>query len=444
MTSSGGDDRADPTTDAASAGEVREAVAAAHRSVWATVVASAARTAGGDVGLAEEASQDAFMQALGSWEESGVPRNPTGWLVRTAQRKVLDQVRREHTLQRKLPMVAVAQNQRQTPTDAVTSMSEQDVLLDDRLRLVFTCCHPALAIDARVALTLRLVGGLSTQEIAAGLLVRPSAMAARLTRAKHKIVTAGIPYRVPDDDELPERLDAVLAVIHLIFTAGHTAPTGSALQRPDLSARALDLARVLAVLMPDEPEALGLLALLELTHARHAARHGADGGLVLLADQDRSRWDQALVDGGLGHLGLAGQRLGPTRQPGRYLLQAGIAAVHAEAPDFASTDWPAAVLLYDRLLERWPSPVVALNRAVALSFRDGPETGLASLDALAADDRLSGYHYLPAARADLLARMGRRDDARSAYASALALASNEAERSFLAGRIADLGLGDNA
>ncbi len=419
---------------------VRQAVAAAHSQAWATVVATAARTAGGNLSLAEDAGQEAFVQALLSWDERGVPRNPTAWLVRTAQRKVLDQLRRDRTLQRKLPMVATRQDERTgEPAPEVHAMGEHGALIDDRLRLVFTCCHPALATEAQVGLTLRLLGGLTTEQIAAGLLVKESAMAARLTRAKHKIVAAGIPYRVPGDADLPERLDAVLTVIHLISTTGHTAPSGGTLQRPDLAAQALDLARMLAVLMPDEPEALGLLALLEMTHARQAAREGPDGTLVLLADQDRSRWDAALIERGLAHLQLAGRRLGPDRPPGRYLLQAGLAAVHAEAPSFDDTDWVAAVLLYDRLLERWPSPVVALNRAVAVSFRDGPETGLAELDALGSDPRLAQYHYLPAARADLLAQLGRNDDARAAYEEALALVTNDAERTFLLARADALG-----
>ncbi len=418
---------------------VREAVAAAHSHDWATVVAAAARRAGGDLSLAEEAGQEAFAQALVSWEQRGVPRSPTAWLVRTAQRKVLDQLRRDQTLRRKLPMVATAQHDGNGSAMEVPGMGDDSTLLDDRLRLVFTCCHPALATQAQVGLTLRLVAGLTTEQIAAGLLVKDSAMAARLTRAKQKIVTARIPYRVPADTDLPQRLDAVLTVIHLVSTTGHTAPSGAGLQRPDLAAQALDLARMLAVLMPDEPEVIGLLALLELTQARQPAREGPDGTLVLLADQDRSRWDAALIERGLAHLQLAGQRLGPSRRPDRYLLQAGIAAVHAEATTFLDTDWTAAVLLYDRLLERWPSPVVALNRAVAVSFRTGPEAGLAALDALTSDPRLARYHYFPAARAHMLAQLGRTDEARAAYNEALALAANDPERAFLQARVNALG-----
>lgn len=416
--------------------EVREAVAAAHRQDWATVVAAAARTAGGDLSLAEEAGQEAFTQALVSWHPGGLPRSPTAWLVRTAQRKVIDQKRRDQTLRHKLPLVATAHRERSESSPAeVHGMAENGALLDDRLRLVFTCCHPALATTAQVGLTLRLVAGLTTAQIAAGLLIKESAMAARLTRAKQKIITARIPYRVPDDADLPERLDAVLTVIHLISTTGHTAPSGTSLQRPDLAAQALDLARMLAVLMPDEPEVLGLLALLELTQARQPAREAPDGALVLLADQDRSRWDTRLIERGLAHLQWGGQRLGPSRRPGRYLLQAGIAAVHAEAADFHDTDWTAAVLLYDRLLEQWPTPVVALNRAVAVSFSTGPAAGLAQLDALVSDQRLAGYHYLPAARADLLVQLGRTEEARSAYAHALALVTNAPERAFLQARL---------
>jgi RNA polymerase sigma-70 factor (ECF subfamily) len=346
---------------------------------------------------------------------------------------VLDALRRRTTLRRALPALAGS-----AALDAVDDGEESDVtVLDDRLRLVLTCCHPALSMEARVALTLRMVGGLTTDEIAHAFLVSEPTMAARITRAKRKITAAQIPYRLPPDAELPDRLDGVLAVLHLIFTTGHTAPSGAALQRRDLAEDALDLTRVLAVLMPDEPEVLGLLALLELTHARRPARE-IDGRLVLLADQDRSRWDADLVARGLHSLTLAGTRLGPTRRPGRYLLQAGIAAVHAEASTFEQTDWDGAVRLYDRLLEVWPSPIVRLNRAVATGFRDGPAAGLAQLDALGAEPALSSYHYLPAARAELLLRLGRRDDAARAYAQALSLVGNEAERAFLSERVARL------
>lgn len=413
--------------------DVGAAVSRAHQHEWARVLAAAARTAQGDLGLAEEATQDAFVAALETWPARGVPDNPGAWLTRTAQRRVLDALRRRTTLRRVLPRLADG------AADHTPAPGEEDdvPVLDDRLRLVLTCCHPALAPEARVALTLRMVGGLTTAEIAHAFLVTEPTMAARITRAKRKIVAAKIPYRVPPDSELPDRLDGVLTVVHLIFSTGHTAPAGAGLQRRDLAEDALDLARLLAVLAPDEPEVLGLLALLQLTHARRSARE-VDGAVVLLADQDRSRWDAGLLTQGLNTLAVANRRLGPTRPRGRFLLQAGIAAVHAEAPTFESTDWTSAVRLYDLLLLAWPSPVVRLNRAVAVGFRDGPQAGLAALDALAEERALATYHYLPAARADLLARLGRTAEAVTAYTDALALSRNETEQNFLRGRRAAL------
>lgn len=411
---------------------VGAAVAAAHRQDWARVVAAAARTAGGDLGLAEEASQDAFVAALETWGQRGIPSNPVAWLTRTAQRRVMDARRREATLRRKL--LAFGSSLPQTDDSDDT---DQAPVLDDRLRLVFTCCHPALAAEARVALTLRMVGGLTTAEIAHAFLVPEATMAARITRAKRKIVTAGVPYRVPTPEDVADRLGGLLAVIHLVFTTGHTAPAGQSLQRRDLAADAVDLSRMLAVLMPDEPEALGLLALLELTYARRNTRQTSEGALVLLAEQDRSRWDTSLISQGLRTLERAGRRLG-SRPPGRYLLQAGIAAAHAEAPTFADTDWVSIVALYELLHAAWPSPVVALNRAVAVAYRDGPEAGLDAVAAIADDPVLVRYHYLPAVRADLLRQVGRSDEARAAYEQALAQVTNEAERAFLRARLADL------
>jgi len=311
-----------------------------------------------------------------------------------------------------------------------------DEIPDDRLRLVFTCCHPALAREAQVALTLRLVCDLTTEQIAHSFLVSESTMAARVTRAKKKISGARIPYRVPEAHELPERLDAVLTAVHLVFTAGHTAPTGDALARPDLVDRAIELCRVLSELMPDEREVRGLLALMLITDARRATRVDEAGRLVLLEDQERSRWDHAMIEQGRVMV-LEALRGG---RPGRFVIQAAIAALHAEAPTFADTDWGQAVELYDLLLEAWPSPVVALNRVVAVGFRSGPEAGLAALDKLEAEAgrTLSTYHYLPAARADFLRRLGHEDAAAASYRRALALVENDVERAFLERRLAAL------
>lgn len=419
--------------------DVAEAVSAAHRDHWATVLANAARAAGGNLSIAEEATQDAFLAAVEVWPKTGIPGNPPGWLTQTAKRKVVDALRRAGALQRKLPSL-------HAPDEFEEEQMSTLELLDDRLRLIFTCCHPALAMNTRVALTLRMVGGLSTTEIAAACLVQETTMAARITRAKKKIAVARIPYRVPDDAELPERLDGVLAVISLIYTAGHTASASVTLQRRDLASDAVDLARMLSVLAPDEPEVLGLLALLELNDSRRLARETPEGGIVLLEDQDRGVWDRRLIASGVAALQLAYQRLGPSRQPGRFLLQAGLAAVHAQAPTFADTDWWAAVLIYDQLLVVEPSPVVALNRAVAISYRDGPGAGLVAIDVLRDDERdvlrdderLRRYHYLPAARADLLRQLNRDPEAAREYRAALELVTNEAERQFMEQRLAGL------
>jgi RNA polymerase sigma-70 factor, ECF subfamily len=409
--------------------DVSVAVEQAHRDEWGRVLATVARLLDGDLGAAEECTQEAFEQALRTWDERGVPDKPGAWLTTTARRRAIDRVRREAALRARLPDLA--------PDELVDDDEEAAVDLDDRLRLVFTCCHPALAPESRTALTLRMVCGLTTDEIARAFLVPEPTMAARITRAKKKVAAARIPYRVPDDAELPERLDGVLTVIHLVFTAGHTSP-GPALVRADLVARALDLARVLAVLMPDEPGTLGLLALLELTDARSAARTDADGRLVLLEDQDRTLWDRAAIARGDALVVRALRLTGPQRPPGRFLLQACIAGGHAEAASWESTDWAALVLLYERLRAVWPSPVVEVNRAVAVSFAAGPQAGLDLLDAVADDPALRSWHYLPAARADLLRRLGRRQEAADAYRAALALVSDGAERAYLRGRLAEL------
>jgi RNA polymerase sigma-70 factor, ECF subfamily len=406
--------------------DVREAVAEAHRREWAFVLAATVRVAG-DVDLAEECVQDAYVAALDAWARDGVPDRPGAWLTTAARRRALDAHRRDRTLRAKLPLLV--ERSEVLPPEA--TLADDDVIPDDRLRLVFTCCHPALAREAQLALTLRLVCGLTTAEIASAFLVQESTLAARLTRAKKKIAAARIPYRVPEAAELPDRLDAVLTVVHLVFTTGHTAPAGSSVVRADLVERSLQLARMLHRLMPDEREVRGLLALLLLGEARRPTRTDGAGRLVLLTDQDRGAWDRGLVDEGRALVvdALRGGR------PGRFALQAAIAAVHVEAPSYEETDWPQVVALYDELLRVWPSPVVALNRAVALAEAAGPAAALVEVEALTGDPRLAEYHYLPAARADLLRRLGRYGEAAEAYRDALALVGNDAERDFLLGRL---------
>lgn len=398
----------------------------AHRREWAFVLAATARAAG-DLDLAEECVQEAYVAALGAWTRDGVPDKPGAWLTAIARRRALDVLRRRQVLRTKLPLLV-------EPEAVEADESDEVAVPDDRLRLVFTCCHPALAREAQVALTLRLVCGVSTADIARAFLVAESTMAARVTRAKKRISAARIPYRVPDTAELPERLDAVLSVVHLLFTTGHTAPTGVDLVRADLVDRAVHLARMLHELMPDEPEVSGLLALLLLTDARRATRTDEQGRLLRLEDQDRSCWDRTAI--GEGHR-LVVEAL-HTGRAGRYALQAAIASLHAHAPSYAATDWPQIVRLYDALLARWPSPVVALNRAVAVSMVDGPAAALAEVDALAADPRLAGYHYLPAVRADLLRQLDRRSEAAQAYRAALAQVDNDPERDFLTARLTEL------
>jgi RNA polymerase sigma-70 factor (ECF subfamily) len=411
--------------------EVAAALEQAHRTEWGRVLASAARVLGGDLGAAEECTQDAFVAAVAAWTDQGVPRRPGAWLTTVARNRALDRIRRDRRLAARLPELAVPEH-----TPAVDEQ-EDEVFPDDRLRLVFTCCHPALAPEARVALTLRLVCGVSTADIARTFLVPEPTMAARLTRAKKKISAAAVPYRVPGPPDLPSRLDSVLSVIHLAFTAGHTS-TGAQLVEVDVVARAIDLGRVLVALLPEEPEALGLLALLELTDARRPARVDADGDLVLLEDQDRSRWDRGAITRGEALLDRALDLTGRERPPGRFLLQAAIASVHAEASSWERTDWPAVLALYDRLLAVWPTPVVAVNRAVALSFAGDPARGLGALDAVADDPALREWHYLPAARADMMRRLGRSEEAAREYERAVALAPDGAERRFLNRRLAEV------
>jgi RNA polymerase sigma-70 factor (ECF subfamily) len=418
-------DRKESRVTGAPASAVERAVAEAHRGEWAFVLAATARVAR-DLDLAEECVQDAYVAALDAWARDGVPRKPGAWLTTAAKRKALDALRREHTFQAKLPLLV-------EPEEIEMDDPDDDVVPDDRLRLIFTCCHPALAQEAQVALTLRLVCGVSTGDIAQAFLVSEPTLAARVTRAKKKISAARIAYRVPEASELPERLDAVLTVIHLLYTTGHTAPSGERLVRGDLVERALDLARMLRSLMPDEPEVRGLLALLLVTDARRSTRTDAEGRLVLLEDQDRSAWDRAAIEEGH-RLVVGALRAG---SPGRFALQAAIASLHATAPSYAETDWSQVLALYHALLAVWPSPVVALNRAVARAMVEGPQTALGEIEALERDGRLAGYRYLPAIKADLLRRLGRHAEAVSAYRAALELADNEAERRFLATRVAE-------
>jgi len=408
---------------------VEAAVADAHRREWAFVLAATVRVTG-DIDLAEECVQEAYARALTTWPDQGVPTRPGAWLTTVSRRRALDLLRRNATHDRFLPKL-VGTGTFDGPD--LTATADTGPIDDDRLRLIFTCCHPALAPETQVALTLRLVCGLTTTEVARMFLVPEATMAARITRAKKKIAAARIPYRVPAADELPGRIDAVLTVVHLVFTTGHTAPVGSDLVRTDLVERALHLSRMLRTLLPDDPDVAGLLALVLLTDARRSSRTSDDGTLTLLSDQDRSRWDAEEIAEGLT---LVREALG-RRPPGRYALMAAIAAVHAEAPTWSATDWAELVGLYDLLATIWPSPVVSLNRAVAVGFADGPAAGLAALDALADEPQLATYAYLPSARADLLRRLGRHDEAAAAYRRALDLTDNAVESGFLAARLAE-------
>ncbi|MCO1597538.1 sigma-70 family RNA polymerase sigma factor [Micromonospora sp. RHAY321] len=381
-----------------------------------------------DFDLAEECVQEAYVEALEAWSRDGVPHRPGAWLTTVARRKALDALRREQTFRSKLPLLV-------EPEDTDQGDRDDDAAVpDDQLKLIFTCCHPALSQEAQIALTLRLVCGMSTTDIARAFLVSESTMAARLTRAKKKISTARIPYRVPRADELADRLDAVLTVIYLLCAAGHTAPSGDQLMSEDLVDRALDLTRTLVTLMPREREVQGLLALILLTNARRATRVNDTGRLLPLMNQDRTAWDHAAIDEAH-QLVVEALREG---SPGRYTLQAAIAALHATAPSYAETDWPRVLAFYDRLLAVWPSPVVALNRAIAVAMVEGPAAALPEIEALERDGRLVGYRYLPSTKADLLRRLGRHPEAVAAYRTALDLAPNDAERQFLATRMAEI------
>jgi RNA polymerase sigma-70 factor (ECF subfamily) len=403
-------DRVSGTETASSAAEVERV----FRAGYGRAVATVARLVG-DIGLAEEAVQEAFAIALETWPRTGVPPSPTGWIVTTARNRAIDRARRESTRDQRHAQAALL-HARDEPR-------EVEVVDDDVLRLVFTCCHPALAAPAQVALTLRLIAGLQTPEIARAFLVPEATMAQRIVRAKNKIRAAHIPYRVPGDAELPDRLRPVLAVVYLVFNEGYVASSGDSLDRVDLAHEAIRLGRLLVALMPDEPEAQGLLALMLLTQSRRPARVAPDGSLVRLPDQDRTLWDRALVDEGLVLVRECLRR----NAPGPYQIQAAISAVHSDAPGAGATDWRQVLALYDQLHAFAPTQVVSLNRAIALAEVSGPGPALDVVDAL----DLDGYHLLHAVRADLLARLGRDEEASSAYDRAVALTDNAAERALL-------------
>jgi RNA polymerase sigma-70 factor (ECF subfamily) len=375
--------------------------------------------------VAEECVQDAYTRALATWRADGIPSNPGAWLTTVSRRRAIDLARRRDLGTRVQHLLV---------TDDVIDTSGNSDVADDRLRLIFTCCHPSLHPDAQIALALRLLCGLNTAEVAKAFLVKEATMAARLTRAKNKIALARIPYRVPESDEMRSRIDAVLTVIHLLFTTGHTAPVGGILTRDDLIERSLDLSRMLHALLPNDAEVTGLLALIVITDSRRNARVGRDGALVTLEYQDRALWLHESIDEGLSLVSEAVRR----GRPGRFTLMAALSAVHASSPRWDETDWREIVGLYDLLMESWPSPVVALNRAVAVGFADGPEAGLVALDHLETEPQLVSYPYFAVARAECFLRLGDTRRARESFALALLLTENSVERDHLNARVRSL------
>ena len=402
---------------------VEEVYRAESRHVLATLIRLV-----GDFDLAEEALSEAFIAAVEQWAQAGVPANPRAWLVSTGRFKAIDAVRR-----RTRQDASLAELAHRLDEWKISGAADEEEVEDDRLRLIFTCCHPALSPSTQVALTLREVCGLATEEIASAFLTAPATIAQRIVRGKAKIRDARIPYQVPSLSDLPERLDSVLAVIYLVFNEGYSASSGGSLTRSDLSEEAIRLGRLLVGLLPD-PEVIGLLALMLLQESRRAARTSPEGDLVLLEDQDRSRWDREKIAEGR----VLVQRAIGSQQMGIYTIQAAIAAVHADAATPSATDWTAIVAWYDTLVQAMPSPVIELNRAVAVAMRDSPQAGLKLIDAILARGQLADYHLAHAARADMCRRLGRTDDARDAYEQALALARQEPERRFLERRLREL------